>query len=190
MERPTAFTCSYNGKVNMIISSCHVCPGFNPETYKGTPPPLKEYKALWDTGATSSVITRRVVEQLGLKPVSITNVHTASGCEQAFVYLVNIRLPQGVGFHSLPVTEAKLNGFDVLIGMDIIGMGDFTISKDNDKTLFSFQCPSTHSTDYVKELEHMPLPKQTPVVNPHKVGRNELCPCGSRKKFKKCCGKP
>ena len=179
MERPTAFTCSYNGKVNMIISPCDVCPGFNPETYKGTQPPLKEYKALWDTGATSSVITRRVVEQLGLKPVSITNVHTASGCEQAFVW-----------FHSLPVTEAKLNGFDVLIGMDIIGMGDFTISKDNDKTLFSFQCPSTHSTDYVKELEHMPLPKQTPVVNPHKVGRNEPCPCGSGKKFKKCCGKP
>jgi len=23
---------------------------------------------------------------------------------------------------------------------------------------------------------------------PHKVGRNELCPCGSGKKFKKCCG--
>ena len=23
----------------------------------------------------------------------------------------------------------------------------------------------------------------------HKIGRNDLCPCGSGKKYKKCCGK-
>jgi preprotein translocase subunit SecA len=28
-----------------------------------------------------------------------------------------------------------------------------------------------------------------PEVNDNKVGRNDLCPCGSRKKYKKCCGK-
>jgi hypothetical protein len=27
-----------------------------------------------------------------------------------------------------------------------------------------------------------------PVVVPAKVGRNDPCPCGSGKKFKKCCG--
>jgi len=27
-----------------------------------------------------------------------------------------------------------------------------------------------------------------PVVKRNKVGRNELCPCGSGKKYKKCCG--
>ncbi|GAA4851819.1 YchJ family protein [Algivirga pacifica] len=26
-------------------------------------------------------------------------------------------------------------------------------------------------------------------INPHKVGRNDPCPCGSGKKYKKCCGK-
>ncbi len=29
---------------------------------------------------------------------------------------------------------------------------------------------------------------QGPVVKGKKVGRNELCPCGSGKKYKKCCG--
>lgn len=29
---------------------------------------------------------------------------------------------------------------------------------------------------------------QQPVVQGKKIGRNELCPCGSGKKFKKCCG--
>ncbi|MCC5025393.1 MAG: SEC-C domain-containing protein [Candidatus Synoicihabitans palmerolidicus] len=27
-----------------------------------------------------------------------------------------------------------------------------------------------------------------PVVNITKVGRNDPCPCGSGKKYKKCCG--
>ena len=33
-----------------------------------------------------------------------------------------------------------------------------------------------------------PWSPQVPAVNPHKgVGRNDPCPCGSGKKFKKCC---
>jgi uncharacterized protein len=38
----------------------------------------------------------------------------------------------------------------------------------------------------------MPLmagPKPSPPRTSTKVGRNEACPCGSGKKFKKCCGK-
>ncbi len=30
---------------------------------------------------------------------------------------------------------------------------------------------------------------QNTIVNGNKVGRNESCPCGSGKKYKKCCGK-
>ena len=40
---------------------------------------IKKYKAIWDTGATHSVITVRVVKELDLKPIGITIVHTASG---------------------------------------------------------------------------------------------------------------
>ncbi|MHB1377068.1 MAG: preprotein translocase subunit SecA, partial [Candidatus Humimicrobiaceae bacterium] len=31
--------------------------------------------------------------------------------------------------------------------------------------------------------------KKEPIINPEKIGRNDLCPCGSGKKYKKCCGK-
>jgi len=31
--------------------------------------------------------------------------------------------------------------------------------------------------------------KQSPIINANKVGRNDPCPCGSGKKYKKCCGK-
>ena len=33
------------------------------------------------------------------------------------------------------------------------------------------------------------LPLQGTIVNENKVGRNDPCPCGSGKKYKKCCGK-
>ncbi len=32
-------------------------------------------------------------------------------------------------------------------------------------------------------------PKRKPIVNTNTVGRNDPCPCGSGKKYKKCCGK-
>ncbi len=31
--------------------------------------------------------------------------------------------------------------------------------------------------------------KQQPIINKEKIGRNDPCPCGSGKKYKKCCGK-
>jgi uncharacterized protein YchJ len=37
--------------------------------------------------------------------------------------------------------------------------------------------------------EYVAPPPPTPYIAPPKVGRNEPCPCGSGKKYKKCCGK-
>lgn len=50
------------------------------------------------------------------------------------------------------------------------------------------ESPMTHTPDGHKEesVNHPPL---TPIHRDGpKVGRNEPCPCGSGKKFKKCCG--
>ena len=41
-----------------------------------------------------------------------------------------------------------------------------------------------------KELEHLSNGVQEPYINPFAgIGRNDPCPCGSGKKYKKCCGK-
>ncbi|MGE5308725.1 MAG: SEC-C metal-binding domain-containing protein [Deltaproteobacteria bacterium] len=39
------------------------------------------------------------------------------------------------------------------------------------------------------EGSHSPRPTPQAVRPQDKVGRNEPCPCGSGKKYKKCCGK-
>jgi preprotein translocase subunit SecA len=33
-------------------------------------------------------------------------------------------------------------------------------------------------------------PKKQPIRRGRKIGRNDPCPCGSGKKYKKCCGRP
>jgi uncharacterized protein DUF1186/SEC-C motif-containing protein len=52
--------------------------------------------------------------------------------------------------------------------------------------------PDDEDDDLLIEDDDQPVRSwqpQTPAVNPHKgVGRNDPCPCGSGKKFKKCCG--
>ncbi|OWZ83733.1 preprotein translocase subunit SecA [Natranaerobius trueperi] len=49
---------------------------------------------------------------------------------------------------------------------------------------------ATSSDGFSKHKQSSDEKKQTPVRKGKKVGRNEPCPCGSGKKYKKCCGSP
>jgi predicted aspartyl protease len=100
-------------------------------------------QAIWDTGATGSVISERVVERLGLYPISRREVTTANGRRIAGVYLIGLYLLNDVVFPALPVTDGNLgNDIDVLIGMDVIGSGDFAVTHADGRTCMSFQMPS------------------------------------------------
>ncbi len=49
------------------------------------------------------------------------------------------------------IASGKLGqGMDILIGMDIITLGDFAITNYNNKTVFSFRFPSSEVIDFVK----------------------------------------
>jgi predicted aspartyl protease len=184
-----AFTTAYQGVSRVLINEVYISTAIKSSSKQiRRPPDSRQYKALWDTGATGSVITRKVVDECGLKPIGIANVHHAKGIATSPVYLVSIFLPNGVCFPSLRVTEGELAGnVEVLIGMDIIGRGDFAISNRNGKTVFTFRMPSLERTDFVEQIKN--TPKARSVSPPHKVGRNDPCPCGSGKKYKKCCGR-
>jgi predicted aspartyl protease len=107
---------------------------------------------LWDTGASNSVINKVVADKLGLKPIAKTTVHTASDTVIANVYLVNIILPSNVIVGAVRVTEGKIKGADMLIGMDIITHGDFSITNKNGQTVMSFCTPSSIEIDFVKAV--------------------------------------
>lgn len=110
----------------------------------GAPPSSKEYTAIWDTGATNSVITREVIDDLGLLPTGKVPVSGVNSTDEVNTYFVDVILPNRVLIEMVSVTECLINslgGAQVLIGMDIIQHGDFSISNHNGETVFSFCIP-------------------------------------------------
>lgn len=110
-----------------------------------------EFNALWDTGADGSVISKVVVSSLGLMPDGKARVCHADGMSVVDTYTVDLRLSSGVVFKNLIVTSGNLMDTDVLIGMDVISMGDFAITAPEGVTKFSFQVPSSHDIDFHEE---------------------------------------
>jgi hypothetical protein len=96
-------------------------------------------------------------------------------------------LPNHVVVPEIRVTEAPLTGdTDVLVGMDVIGIGDFAVTNKDGKTVFSFRLPSVECLDFVEQSKKQRTSK--PQVGPYLgVGRNAPCPCGSGRKYKNCC---
>jgi hypothetical protein len=130
------------------------------------------------------VITQNVVDKCGLKPTGIQKVRGVHGEGLTQAFLVNIEIPPNTGFSAIAVTLGDLGtDIDLLIGMDIINRGDFAVTNKDGKTVFSFRYPSMERIDFAAQK------KRTDLGFP-RVGRNEPCPCGSGKKFKKCHGKP
>ena len=182
---------SNGGLLHDIKSDCTVLEAFDPQGL--TPAQIASKKsikvtALWDTGATNTVITKRVAQALGLSQTGVALVHHADGHSHKPKYVVNIMLPNNVGIAYVEVTEGDLMGEDVLIGMDIITRGDFAITNVGGKTTFSFRIPSVETIDYCKQGNQPAVP-QKPIVKSKQPGRNDPCPCGSGKKYKHCCGK-
>jgi hypothetical protein len=183
------FTTKYNGLVREIINDCQVSTPYDVRlTPKEKPPKLYAIKALWDTGATGSAITPSIARLLNLVPSTKVNVQHADGISSQNVYYVNIYLPNGVIVPFVKVTECNniIGNFEIIIGMDIIALGDFALTHVGGKTTFSFRIPSIETIDYYKEYQDT---YRTPIHVEKKVGRNDPCYCGSGKKFKYCHGK-
>jgi hypothetical protein len=181
----TAFTCRYPIIVPALVTDVELFP---PVTF--TPPgrPLGgiKYKALFDTGATHSSISPKVVADLSLASIGATNVGVGGGILTTTSHLVNIGFPNGVMFQLVRVAKVAVHqGIEALIGMDIISQGDLSVTNHGGKTTFSFCCPSRREIDFVAEINAANVVTQ---VHSDKVGRNQLCPCGSGKKYKKCHG--
>jgi hypothetical protein len=181
-----AFTIKANGVSDRLITDITVTQAYDPDM--PTPVRVAKHaaKALWDTGATRSSVSPSVVSALGLVPVGAVEVHHGGGCETCATHLVNFRLPNGVGIVGLMVTELPLHGFDVLVGMDVITLGDMSITHAGGKSRMSFRTPSIGGSDFV--AEHNAIMKKT-------VTRNDPCWCGAQGpdgtpvKFKNCHGR-
>lgn len=61
-------------------------------------------------------------------------------------------------------------------------------NEEEESARWSTEEPWDEEPDFPPPPPRPPLPDPTPFQASPKIGRNDLCPCGSGKKFKKCCG--
>ena len=100
------------------------------------------------------------------------------------------QLRQGIGLRAYgnrdPVIEYKEEGYNMYEEM----LGN--IGEDVIKLLFTVQLKTNIERKQVSKPiatnEGDGTITKKPVTKDKKIGRNDLCPCGSGKKYKKCCG--
>lgn len=147
-------TTSRGGKFNVLKNECQISAAWAPSS-TDSQPPLVGFQAIYDTGATNSVIKQAVIDACGLAPTGMARVQVVGGEHSAETYLVNILLPNRVTFSSVRVTKGDIPGADVLIGMDIINMGDFSVTNCQGITKFSYRTPSIEHVDYVDQAKKL-----------------------------------
>lgn len=183
----SAFTLKRRGRANKILTSLGISVAFDPKKPPSPSPKIHEVQALWDTGATGSVISPGVVKALSLHATGTAKIHGVGGVETVNTYVVNLYLPNKLGVIGVIVNESRsLAGFGAIVGMDIITQGDFAITNAGGNTCVSFRYPSVHTVDFVQQANQMKSPT---------ARRNAPCPCGSTdangkpRQYKRCCGK-
>lgn len=106
----------------------------------------------WDCGSTRSSISQELVKKLNMQPcgksstTSITDSISTNVYEIILVLHDTLEIPMIVD----AVSNIHITGIDMLIGMEVISLGDFAISTYDNKTCFSFRCPSNGLIDFTK----------------------------------------
>ena len=115
-------------------------------------------------------------------------------------------LKDGIGLRAYgqknPIDQYRIEGFDMFdemindIKIDVVKILMNVEKAENLKRESTVQITKAaqETLDSINIESSKPLPdsgiNHEPVVNHEpKVGRNDLCPCGSGKKYKQCCGK-
>ncbi|MBR1468695.1 MAG: retroviral-like aspartic protease family protein [Prevotella sp.] len=110
---------------------------------------VKVQRSLWDTGASVSLISSRVAKVLGLEPIGKSGVSGYNeGVDVKDTFLTHIGLPTGDIVTNVMSMEFDSDEYDVVIGMDVIGKGDFAITNKDGNTTFSFRIPSKESIEF------------------------------------------
>jgi len=134
----SAFSISYNGVVDAVTCTVAVA---QTEPFADSDVTYLRCNAMWDTGALYSVVSRRVVEKLALAPIDRGIAYTVQGSYDTSIYLLDLMLPNRMLVKALRVSGGDFDDCDMLIGMDVIRLGDFSVTNLRN-TVFSFRIPS------------------------------------------------
>tara|TARA_R110002072_G_scaffold72354_1_gene173011 strand:+ start:30671 stop:31102 length:432 start_codon:yes stop_codon:yes gene_type:complete len=104
---------------------------------------VKNYNAQWDTGATNCIISKRLLNDLGLRQVGESKCGFLTEGTYKLItipnYYVNLQIDDKTIFKNVEVNALDMpEDIDFIIGLDIISKGDFLITSRFGKPELSF----------------------------------------------------
>jgi len=137
-----AFFATYVGITDELTTPASIRPIYTTDpTFYGV---SFEIEALWDTGATTTCIKPALWERLKLSPFEPgrSKLNGIGGSVAAELTFIDLFLTSELIIRNCPIYAVDFPGdADILIGMDIIGMGDFAVCNTDNMTSFSFVVP-------------------------------------------------
>lgn len=98
--------------------------------------------ALWDTGASVSAITPDIMNKLNVTPVDKKTIAGIHSTQVVDIVYITVELPNGVIKRNIETAVCNIpSNVGMILGMDIILLGDLALSNGNSQTLFSFAYP-------------------------------------------------
>ncbi len=147
-----AFTLRHDGLSNVIVTPVTITNIYNNTS--------AVFNAVWDTGAMRTTISQKVVDTIGcIATDKAMMIGVGSKPKEVNIYDINLKLLNNVTIQKISVLSAsEIGGCDVLIGMDIITLGDLAITNCDKKTVMTFSIPSHKTLDFVERAEQLNKP--------------------------------
>jgi hypothetical protein len=111
----------------------------------------KYANALFDTGSNKSGITKEFVGELGLEKFN-DGVIIQDTVNRRPIYLLDFNFGEHIKYTNIQIIEVaqqKDDPFDVLIGMDILRTGNFTVESSSGNTRIIFEVGVSENKDSV-----------------------------------------
>ena len=137
------YTAAFRGYPDRLVTKAEVL-------YGGS---KMEVDALWDTGSSYTYISRRLASQMGMISVGQSGYITPTGASISEQYVIEIILPDGTHVTDVHAGGSDIDamGIDLILGLQIILLGDFAIRHRDGQTFMSFLCPPNDATDNTKQ---------------------------------------
>lgn len=102
----------------------------------------KSYTAIFDTGATNTVLSKKIFNDLMLEKAGDVTLNGVNGTSVVNIAIADIDLPNNIHFNDTDVTICELPaGVDALLGMDITTRGNFHVdTAASTTTILRFNC--------------------------------------------------
>lgn len=141
----SVLTKNYGQRQEVIITDCFVMMPDGVTNEKGERRYCRIENAVWDTGATNTIISPEIVKVLGLKPSGKCQVSSYGNDVEVNTYMIDLGFQNGYKITNLQVLSGEGHenlDYDVLIGMDVITKGDFCVTTIHGETSFFFRMPA------------------------------------------------